>query len=352
MTIAIDGIIFFLQRRGGISVYFQKLLEHLELQSMSATLLLQHPAARNVGGHGTKVSVTTRRARLLERYRACPVPAGVSVFHSSYYRLPGTPRTPTVVTVHDFVYERHAKGPRRWVHMAQKHTAIRAAQAVICVSEATRQDLMEFVGETPGQTVHVIHNGVSEVFRPLSAAPTSRPYVLFVGERRGYKNFAQLLAAMAFLPDLELRCVGGGDFRPAEWASAPAGVRHRVRHLGFVSDDELNQHYNHAFCLAYPSRYEGFGIPVIEAMRAGCPVVSIQCKAVVEIGGAALTVAADADPRALADAVLRLTDSAYRNQVVSKGFDISSAFSWDVTHERTLAIYRSLGARLESRTET
>jgi mannosyltransferase len=283
----------------------------------------------------------------MERYRSCRLPAGRSVFHSSYYRLPGQRGTPTVVTAHDFAYERYARGPRRWVHMRQKHAAIRAAQAVICVSEATRQDLMEFVGEIPGQTVHVIHNGVPEVFRPLSLASAPAPYVLYVGERRGYKNFTRLLAAMEFLPDLELHCVGGGDLRAEELAAAPASARHRIRHLGFVTDEALNEYYNRALCLVYPSSYEGFGIPVAEAMRAGCPVVSTRCKAVLEVGGDALTVAADADPRALADAVLCLTNVEYRNQVVSTGFEISRRFSWDRTHEGTLEVYRSLGASLK-----
>jgi mannosyltransferase len=288
-----------------------------------------------------------RRARFLERYRPCRLPAGASLFHSSYYRLPGLRGTPTVVTAHDFVYERYASGPRRWVHSHQKHAAIRAAQAVICVSESTRQDLLEFVGQIPGQAVHVIHNGVSKVFRPLSPAPAPVPYVLYVGERRRYKNFRLLLRAMEFLPDLELHCVGGGALRADELAGAPSDVRDRVRHRGFVSDEVLNELYNRAFCLVYPSSYEGFGIPVVEAMRAGCPVVSIQCKAVMEAGGDALTVAAETDPRALADAVLRLDAADYRRRMVAAGLEVAGHFSWDRTHARTLDVYRSLGATLQ-----
>jgi mannosyltransferase len=347
MTITIDGIIFSLQRQGGISVYSRKLLEHLKLEGTHATLLLEHPVRQDVGSYGTRVSVIGRRARRLERYRPCRVPAGTSIFHSSYYRLPSIINIPSVVTVHDFAYERYAKGPKRWVHVHQKHVAIRAAQAVICVSEATRQDLLEFVGEIPGQTVHVIHNGVSEVFRPLALEPAPAPYVLYVGERRGYKNFKLLLAAMEFLPDLELHCVGGGDLRAEELAAASASARHRIRHLGFVTDEALNGHYNRALCLVYPSSYEGFGIPVVEAMRAGCPVVSTRCKAVLEVGGDALTVAADIEPRTLADAVLRLTSAEYRNQMVSTGLEISRCFSWDRTHAGTLGVYRSLGASLK-----
>lgn len=346
MKILLDGIIFSLQQHGGISVYFQELLKYADAHGLTGVVQCG-PLKQSLPRGLQNIALDKVTYRSLERYRSCHVPAGASIFHSSYYRLPSIINVPTVVTVHDFVYERYAKGPRRWAHMRQKHAAIRAAQAVICVSEATRQDLIEFVGEIPGQTVHVIHNGVSEVFRPRSLTSALIPYVLYVGERRGYKNFTRLLAAMEFLPDLELHCVGGGELRSDEWAAVPVGVRQRIRQLGFVTDEALNEHYNRALCLVYPSSYEGFGIPVAEAMRAGCPVVSARCKAVLEVGGDALTIAADADPRTLADAVLRLTNAEYRNQVVSTGLEISRRFSWDRTHAGTLDVYKSLGANLE-----
>lgn len=347
MSLLIDAIVFSLQRYGGVSEYFYQLVRKLETKNIPASILLEVPLKRQIDTSSRTLPFIRRQARLLERYLSCRLPAGCSVFHSSYYRLPEQCSTPTVVTVHDFVYERYARGPRRWVHSQQKHAAIRAAQAVICVSEATRQDLIEFVGESPGQAVHVIHNGVSDVFRPLSLASTSTPYVLYIGERRGYKNFELLLKAMAFLPELQLCCVGGGALRAGELSAAPERIRKRVSHLGFVSDVTLNELYNRAFCLVYPSNYEGFGIPVVEAMRAGCPVVSARCKAVLEVGGAALTVANETDPRALAEAVLRLTSSEYRNRMILAGLEVSRQFSWDWTHEGTLAVYKSLGLSLE-----
>lgn len=345
MCLVIDGVIFSIQRRGGIGEYFEQLFAKMGEQNVPATVLLETPSKRPVTKRGN-LAFISRKARILERYRVCRVPAGASVFHSSYYRLPDG-NAPSVVTVHDFVYERYARGPRRWVHSRQKYAAIRAAQAVICVSKATRQDLIEFVGEIPGQTVHVIHNGVSDVFRPVSLAPAQTPFVLYVGERRGYKNFRQLAAAMEFLPDLELHCVGGGALCAEELAAVPAGARQRIRHLGFVTDEGLNELYNRAFCLAYPSSYEGFGIPVAEAMRAGCPVVSAPCKAVLEVGGDALTVAAEPEPRALADAVLRLAAGEYRSRAIAAGLEIGGRFSWEQTHTGTLAVYQSLGARLQ-----
>ena len=285
-----------------------------------------------------------RAARLAERYRHSRLIAGGSVFHSSYYRLPGRPGIPTVVTVHDFTYERCVRGTRKWVHAAQKHAAIRAAQVVICVSEATRQDLFELVGVAPLQEVHVIHNGVADAFRPGGHSVADRPFVLFVGQRGGYKNFALIAQAMAFLPDLELICVGGGVLAPRELCGLPQTVRDRVRHLGFVDDNELNRLYNQALCLAYPSSYEGFGIPVIEAMKAGCPVVCIECKAVIEIGRNALSVAAT-DPVALALKIGDIASSNVRAALCSAGLEVARSYDWERTYRETLQVYRAVAVK-------
>ncbi len=340
--LVIDGVIYSLQKYGGISVYFRSLLDFLSKNQDAVTLLLDEPLLQEVEVSAQNILAIRSQARLLERYRTCCVPKNTSVFHSSYYRLPNQLDLATVVTVHDFVYERYQHGLRQWVHTAQKNAAIRAAQAVICISEATKQDLLEFVGETPGQTIHVIHNGVSEIFRKMNLDSPPRPYVLFVGQRAGYKNFKQLLEAMDFLPDLELHCVGGGVIHRSELAGVPDSVVARVKHLGFVTDDQLNVLYNCAVCLVYPSSYEGFGIPVVEAMRAGCPVVSTNCKAVLEVGRDALIVVPVSDPRVMADAILK-TASSERSSFVQKGLSIAQGYSWEATHRQTLEVYRSLG---------
>lgn len=346
MSIFIDGIIFSLQRQGGISVYTHQLLQHLAQERVSTVLGLEMPTASQIEVPKTEALAVVRRpARTLERYRRCVVPDAATVFHSSYYRLPARRDLPSVVTVHDFIYERFSRGLRRQVHMTQKHAAIRAAQALICISEATRQDLLEWVGVRPGQQVHVIHNGVSETFRPLpDLAPAPRPYALFVGERGGYKNFALMLRALELLPELELHCVGGGTLRPQELEGISPATRSRVRHLGFVTEEALNEHYNRAACLVYPSSYEGFGIPVVEAMRAGCPVVCIDCRAVLEIGGEALIRAEAAEAGALAAAVMKACDAAARASLIAAGLVVACRYAWGTTHQQTLQVYSALNA--------
>lgn len=350
MHLHIDGIIFSLQPHGGISVYFRELLSRFTSQHQ-ATLTLEQPlkrpldTARMVG-----IRHVERPARVHERLRrARPIGAENStVFHSTYYRRPERRGQPTVVTVHDFVYQRHVRGPRGWMRQWLMNSSITQAQHIICISEATRQDLLEFIPVRADQQVSVIHNGVSTLFRPLyssragASLPTGRAFMLFVGQRAGYKNFRLALQALESLPDLELHCVGSGDLQPEEFAGISEATRARVRYLGFVDDEQLNALYNDAYCLLYPSAYEGFGIPVLEAMKAGCPVVSVDCKAVVEVGGPALLVSQDAsDPLALVDAIRQLESSSRRTELQDMGIERSSQFSWDRCFEQTLDVYRT-----------
>ena len=342
MSVAIDGIIFSLQRGGGISVYFRELLRVLGEHDESTTLSLEAPTRQELHV-APSIAVRIQSARRLERFRRARVPDDAALFHSSYYRRPDRAGVPTVLTVYDFIYERFRHGPARWAHVRQKHAAIRQAQVVICISEATRRDMERWVGDVPGQTVHVVHCGVGDSFRPLGLQPQGAPFVLFVGERGGYKNFRLALQALALLPELEIHCVGGGALRSEEFDGIAASVRARVRHLGFVDEATLNECYNRAECLLYPSAYEGFGIPPLEAMRAGCPVVSIDCEAVLEVGGPALTVA-QAEPEAIAAAVSLVREAGHRGGIVQRGLARAATFSWDAAHDRTRAIYKSMGA--------
>lgn len=341
----LDGIIFSLQSHGGISVYFRELISRLARDHAEATLLT-YPPLRQEPVELHALSTEHRPSRPLERYRSCVLPrkrAHERVFHSTYYRQP-SPKCPTVVTVHDFVYERFVHGPRQWVHLLQKHAAIRAADVIICVSNATRDDLLEFVGISQRQSVEVIHHAASQAFAPLSLEKPTRPYVLFVGQRQGYKNFALLLRAMSFLSDFDLYCIGGGPLRPEELGIVDETVQRRVRHFGTVSDAELNRLYNRATCLAYPSRYEGFGIPVLEAMQAGCPVVATRCKAVIEVGADALTISQD-DPAAFANAILKVDNAEVRQRATAAGLQRAQQFDWETTYRKTTQIYSRLCAR-------
>ncbi len=343
MKILLDGIIFSLQQYGGISVYFMQLLQLISKTQGEAILLLDKNLKQKIPKLGNNIEIIQQSHRLLERYRRCNALRSNIVFHSSYYRLPRPHHLSTVVTVHDFIYERFQKGPRRWIHSIQKNTAIQTAKNIICVSETTKQDLLEFIGIKPEQNIFVIHNGVSNAFQPLNLEKSlKQPFILFVGRRDGYKNFKVVRDSLNFLPKINLYCIGGGPLELKELEGLPDSILKRIKHFGFVSDKELNILYNRAVCLVYPSSYEGFGIPVIEAMRAGCPVISTNCKAILEVGRDALTVVSELDPHAIAEAII-FTVSSNRTNIIHKGLSVSQDYSWENTHLQTLEVYRSMG---------
>ena len=349
LPIAFDGIIYSMQGQGGVNVYVNHLLNRLIRDGIGVNLQLYEPVLAQLPDAYSPVTRSRAPARFAERYRDCRLPAPAALFHSSYYRIPAPRTTPTVVTVHDFIYERYVTGPRRWLHSWQKMQAIRQATAVICISESTRQDLLEYVGEIPGQTVQVIHNGVGDEYFPMGLAPADgRPYVLFVGMRGGYKNFRAALEAMTVLPDFDLVCVGGGALKREELEIVPDAVKQRVRHAGFVTDAELNRLYNQAACLLYPTAYEGFGIPVLEAMRAGCPVVCGPCKAVLEVGGDALMRLTSIEREEVARAVALTMDAAHRKALVDRGQVRAGGFSWERTYSETLNVYRAVATNMSS----
>jgi mannosyltransferase len=151
------------------------------------------------------------------------------------------------------------------------------------------------------------------------------------------------VAALHGLPaDVELRCVGGGAWGDGEHEALPGALRPRVRHLGYVDDEGLNHLYNRALALVYPSRVEGFGIPVLEAMQAACPVVSGPCAALQEVGGEALVAAPSFEGEAIAHALTGLLDDAERARRIQAGQQVAARYSWERTYQETLAVYREL----------
>ncbi len=344
MRVGIDGIIFSLQEGGGVSVYFAELLRFAQkLHNVELSVYMFEPLRASgsiaIAPQHRKLIATQR---LCERYRRTPLrDRRLNVFHSSYYRLPDDDRIPSVVTVHDFAYERLRHGPALWIHRSQKWRAIRAAKVVICVSQATADDLQEFVGLRSDQSLKVIHNGVSDVFTPNPTVKVNRKQLLFVGMRAGYKNFRLALEALALSPTMNLLCVGGGPLRAHELSGFPSEVTSRVSHRGFVTNDELATLYRESLCLLYPSSFEGFGIPVVEAMRCGCPVVGLAaCKAVVEVAGDALCRVDEADPVSLATAIQSLQQPERRSWTIARGLEIGAKYGWETTHAQTLCAYR------------
>ena len=230
----------------------------------------------------------------------------------------------------------------------EKAMAVARADHVICVSEQTRKDLIDILGVSAGKT-SVVHLGFALTNGPRPAEkrpPLEQPYVLFVGSRGGYKNFSQLLLAYAASPALHeqvrLVCFGGGAFRPEELdAIAKTGLDPSKVIQMAGGDDVLANCYRHARAFIYPSRYEGFGIPPLEAMSFDCPVACSNVSSIPEVVGDAAEMFDPDSVDAMARAVERVVnDDDRRRSLIALGRERLKKFSWAACAKETLNVYR------------
>jgi glycosyltransferase involved in cell wall biosynthesis len=275
--------------------------------------------------------------RLLGRLRP-------AVTHFQHVVAPGYAR-PAVVTIHDLSFERDPKlmGFRdRFFFRTMVPRSVRRADRVVAVSERTKQDLIERYG-VAGDAISVISNGVDEGFSPDGPARDGAPYLLFVGALHARKDPLGAIEALA-LADSDLRLVLVGPDKGAATEArrlvARLGLGSRVEFAGHVEQPALAALYRGAAALVFPSRYEGFGLPVLEAMASGTPVVATSAGAVPEVAGGAAVLVEPGDPVGLARGIERAL--ADRDRLVQAGLERARLYSWTETARRTLATYREL----------
>jgi glycosyltransferase involved in cell wall biosynthesis len=250
-----------------------------------------------------------------------------------------------VLTVYDMAHERfpdlfrrrwwNAEDPARW-----KKAIADRADRIVCISESTRRDLVEFLGVAEGKT-RVIHCGATdwstiEAEEVPGLAPT--PFFLWVGERHTYKNFAATLDAWgrsAAAATTSLLCVGGGPLRASE------RLANRVRQVTF-RDAQLKWAYQHAAGLLYTSRCEGFGLPLVEAMSLGCPVVASNASSMPEVAGEEAIYVDPGDPESIRAGVERCLAAGRDAEMETRLRAHAARFSWDRCAEAHEALYREL----------
>jgi glycosyltransferase involved in cell wall biosynthesis len=282
--------------------------------------------------------MAVRLPRLLQRLR----PALAHFQHS----LPLACPCPAVVTVHDLSFERDPTVMSlrdRTIFRAVVPRSARRAARVLAVSEKTKRDLIELYG-LPEEKIAVTPNGVDPVFSPNGPSPDGEPYALFVGALQPRKDPQAAIDALALLGDGDLRLIlvgpDKGGRTEAERATERNGLRGRVEFRGHVPQYELAALYRGAACLVFPSRYEGFGLPLLEAMASGTPVVATTAGALPEVAGDAAILVEERNPVALAGGIERAL--ADRERLVAAGLERAKRFTWAETARRTLEVYQEL----------
>jgi glycosyltransferase involved in cell wall biosynthesis len=264
---------------------------------------------------------------------------------------------PCIVTVHDLVRLAFPHAPEdriAAVGLALDRRGIRNATHVICVSEATKRDLMQCLA-VEEEKITVIYNGIDHsVFKPspVNDGRFSAPYILYVGSERPRKNLTCLLRAFASLKDrgprfaslrlLKVGSAGRSDgFRTATLEEARRlGIDNDVDFVDHVSDQDLAVIYSNALALVYPSLYEGFGLPVVEAMACGCPVVTTDVSSLPEVAGSAALLVDPHDPAGFAEALQSvILDRDLSTRLRGDGLRRARDFSWDDTASTTHAVY-------------
>lgn len=365
VSVLYDHQIFCWQRYGGISRYFYEIANRLAGLAQTRVEIFApfyvndyFQKDSRLVPTGIKIPALARSGRILDcangRLATLAVRRrrDVDIFHETYYSsFNNCPRSARrIVTVHDMIHE---KFPDQFLARDNtcelKARAVNRADHVICISESTKRDLIELLNVAEDK-ITVVYHGASlavstEPERPDNA---ERPYILFVGMRGGYKNFAGLLNAYAASPqlrkDFDLVCFGGGDFSADEHALIKslhfAGTS--VRHVS-GADGLLARFYAHASIFVFPSCYEGFGIPPLEALAYGCPVACSGTSSLPEVVGAAAELFDPADIEAIRSAIEGIVYSSARSQeLIEQGRRRAAQFSWDRCALSTLTVYEKV----------
>jgi glycosyltransferase involved in cell wall biosynthesis len=268
-----------------------------------------------------------------------------ALFHATSFSLPGLWPGPLVATLHDANHlalpEHYGRAQLAYYRVVVRPRAARA-RALVTVSEFSRQQLALFLRLAP-ERLQVIPNGVDERFTPRPASELSAfrerwrlpdRYLLAVGNTKPHKALGLLAGISSALPLPVVLLAGPG-------AAARLGFTPSTRDLGQLPEQDLPLLYAAASALAFPSSYEGFGLPALEAMASGCPVVAADGSALREVCRDAAVLFPPGDGAALRDALLRvLRDAPFREGLVARGLERAARFRWERCAEQTLAVYR------------
>lgn len=359
--IYIDNIVFNFQKIGGISVYLSEVITRLLHSGLDVSYIEQSKVLNNTLRktlsipHEKIIVENSLPVRLISYLPIRIHQNNNALVHSSYYRICSASNIANIVTVYDFNYELGyvRRGIRKYLHCHQKKSAVEKADGVICISVSTKRDLLQRYKNINPDKVTVIHLAAGDEFYKIGmehdkdinksrfAEVIGKKYILFVGSRDFHKNFNICVETLFKLSSYHLIIVGS-SLTADETKMLDAKLPLRYHAFNNVSAADLNMLYNYAFCFMYPSSYEGFGIPILESMQAGCPVVTTNISSIPEVCGDAALMVDKVTSEEFINKIISLEQNSFRRQIINAGFDQALKFSWDKTYRETVDFYRQV----------
>ncbi|MFZ6027464.1 MAG: glycosyltransferase family 4 protein [Chloroflexota bacterium] len=347
----------------GIGRYVRNLGESLPaLLADGEQLILLHNTTQTeswLHGKRQKIASTASPFSLAQQWQIPPLlqRERAEIYHSPYYLMPYRPHAPTVLTVYDAIPIRYPETVNRRVRMLYRLTsilALRAAQAVIAISEATRADFIQAFG-VPAAKIRTIPLAAEPHFRPQPAAEIRRvrqkyalpeTFALYFGINKPHKNLLRLVQAwMNVQPAGWALAIGGAWDAHYPQAKERAAGSGSIQFLGPIPETDLPGLYAAASLFVFPSLYEGFGLPVLEAMACGTPVACAETSSLPEVGGEAVLYFDPENVEAICEALQKATiDMALRQALSERGLAQAQGFTWQRTAQETLETYRTFKA--------
>lgn len=356
MRVVFDNKAYYIQQFGGVSVLFKELQERILKDASVDSSFVEYGS----GGNLYQKSLNIPVKRIIQKSphfftfkRLLPV--GVKehdpfIFHSTYFSYSSNPRAVNVNTILDFIEARVEEGIGCKFRLAYQKYVIRKSDINVCISHSTKHDLLELCPDVPEEKVRVIHLSASSIYRLLHNKDIELPfpsksYLIYVGSRFTRKNY-HLLRDIIGQTDYNL-VIAGNKLTEVERQELEKQIPDsRYVSLGYTEDERLNELYNNAAALIYPSSYEGFGIPILEAQQAGCPVIALNTSSIPEV--------ISKEPlhcpllmnmgtkEELLTKIRMLSDKEMMAKVIGDGLENAKRFSWDKMYHEYRMLYESL----------
>lgn len=371
MKILLDPQVFNFQKYGGISRYYVEIFSRLNrkkdvvvVAALSSTQneyfnnsnLFSSKSRKinrliqvlNSVGFSTRKLLKKNNKKMLDESLKNDFDLFIPTYYDSYF-LDKIGDKPFVLTVYDMIHELF---PHYFINdpfnvTSNKKILVEKATKIIAVSNNTKKDILKIFPEIDESKIEVIYHGSSITVNRNSKIVLPNEYLLFVGARNDYKNFLFLLDTVKEIllenKKVILLCAGGGSFNEIEKKEIKkANLLDQVMHFDF-KDEDLGFIYSNAKCFIFPSEYEGFGIPVVEAMKCECPVILPRSSSFPEVAGDAGIFYELNNKKELKEKIMKvLNDDSFRNQYIIKGIEQSKKFDWDIAAEECLELYKKV----------